>query len=81
MINRSSALLGFAVRVAASLILVLVSSILCVFVSPEASGSGFPEMKSYMNGINLFRFLTFKNYVVKVVALYFAQSAQIVIGA
>ncbi|KAM9998482.1 hypothetical protein ACTFIY_008150 [Dictyostelium cf. discoideum] len=56
-------------------------SVCCIsFISPYAVGSGIPEMKSIMSGINLSRVLGFKTLVSKIVGMVCASAAGLTIG-
>ncbi|KAK5580257.1 hypothetical protein RB653_000272 [Dictyostelium firmibasis] len=56
-------------------------SVCCIsFISPYAVGSGIPEMKSIMSGINLSRVLGFKTLVSKIVGMVSASAAGLTIG-
>ncbi|NXG71428.1 CLCN1 protein, partial [Baryphthengus martii] len=51
------------------LVLILFATIFCHFVSPQAVGSGIPELKTIMRGVVLKEYLTLKAFVAKVVGL------------
>uniref|UniRef100_A0A8C0BS25 Uncharacterized protein n=1 Tax=Buteo japonicus TaxID=224669 RepID=A0A8C0BS25_9AVES len=51
------------------LVLILFAAIFCHLVSPQAVGSGIPELKTIMRGVVLKEYLTLKAFVAKVVAL------------
>ncbi|NXS73236.1 CLCN1 protein, partial [Pandion haliaetus] len=51
------------------LVLVLFAAIFCHLVSPQAVGSGIPELKTIMRGVVLKEYLTLKAFVAKVVGL------------
>eukprot|EP01133_Synstelium_polycarpum_P006522 gene6522-7552_t len=56
-------------------------SVSCIsFISPYAVGSGIPEMKSILSGINLSRVLGFKTLVSKLVGMVAATAAGLTIG-
>ncbi|NXA00128.1 CLCN1 protein, partial [Nesospiza acunhae] len=61
--------LQYAVWVAIPLGLILFAASFCHFVSPQAVGSGIPELKTIMRGVVLKEYLTLKAFVAKVVAL------------
>ena len=58
----------------------LASSLLVVFLSPEAAGSGVPEVKAYLNGTRVPRFLRPACALVKAVGVCFSVAAGLVIG-
>lgn len=49
-----------------NLLLVLLSVSLCAFIAPEAAGSGIPEVKAYLNGVDAPNVLSPKTLIVKV---------------
>ncbi|XP_010184196.1 PREDICTED: chloride channel protein 1 [Mesitornis unicolor] len=55
--------------VAYPLVLILFAAMFCHLVSPQAVGSGIPELKTIMRGVVLKEYLTLKAFVAKVVAL------------
>ncbi|OWK63877.1 Chloride channel protein 1, partial [Lonchura striata] len=61
--------LQYAVWVVVPLGLILFAASFCHFVSPQAVGSGIPELKTIMRGVVLKEYLTLKAFVAKVVAL------------
>ncbi|NXC87976.1 CLCN1 protein, partial [Cercotrichas coryphoeus] len=61
--------LQYVVWVAFPLGLILFAASFCHFISPQAVGSGIPELKTIMRGVVLKEYLTLKAFVAKVVAL------------
>ncbi|NXS98411.1 CLCN1 protein, partial [Jacana jacana] len=61
--------LQYLAWVAFPLVLILFAAIFCHLVSPQAVGSGIPELKTIMRGVVLKEYLTLKAFVAKVVAL------------
>ncbi|NXF08418.1 CLCN1 protein, partial [Smithornis capensis] len=59
----------YVVWVAYPLGLILFAAIVCHLVSPQAVGSGIPELKTIMRGVVLKEYLTLKAFVAKVVSL------------
>ncbi|NXN92370.1 CLCN1 protein, partial [Rhinopomastus cyanomelas] len=59
----------YLVWVTYPLALILFAASFCHFVSPQAVGSGIPELKTIMRGVVLKEYLTLKAFVAKVVAL------------
>uniref|UniRef100_A0A8C8RZ99 Chloride voltage-gated channel 1 n=1 Tax=Pelusios castaneus TaxID=367368 RepID=A0A8C8RZ99_9SAUR len=51
------------------LILILFAAVFCHLISPQAVGSGIPELKTIMRGVVLKEYLTLKAFVAKVVGL------------
>ncbi|KAF6145459.1 hypothetical protein GIB67_032582 [Kingdonia uniflora] len=58
--------LAFAVFACSNLGLTLFSSILTDFVSPTAAGSGIPEVKAYLNGVDAPGIFTLRTLIVKI---------------
>ncbi|NXE98449.1 CLCN1 protein, partial [Menura novaehollandiae] len=61
--------LQYMVWVAFPLALILFAAVFCHLVSPQAVGSGIPELKTIMRGVVLKEYLTLKAFVAKVVGL------------
>ncbi|XP_062480022.1 chloride channel protein 1 [Pezoporus occidentalis] len=59
----------YLVWVTYPLVLILFAAIFCHLVSPQAVGSGIPELKTIMRGVVLKEYLTLKAFVAKVVGL------------
>ncbi|MCO5601103.1 hypothetical protein L7F22_055222 [Adiantum nelumboides] len=55
-----------AILVASNLALVLTSGLLCTYIAPAAAGSGIPDVKAYLNGVNIPDILAPKTLFVKV---------------
>ncbi|KAF7670119.1 hypothetical protein LDENG_00050310 [Lucifuga dentata] len=51
------------------MILVMFASLFCHLVSPQAIGSGIPELKTILRGVVLKEYLTLKAFIAKVVGL------------
>ena len=58
--------LAFSILVGSNLILVLSSALLCAYIGPAAAGSGIPEVKAYLNGIDAPNILSPRTLLVKV---------------
>ena len=58
--------LAFSILVGSNLILVLSSALLCAYIGPAAAGSGIPEVKAYLNGIDAPNILSLRTLLVKV---------------
>eukprot|EP00069_Balaena_mysticetus_P001932 bmy_15500T0 len=72
--------LQFLVWVTFPLILILFSALFCHLISPQAVGSGIPEMKTILRGVVLKEYLTLKAFVAKVVALTAGLGSGIPVG-
>ncbi|XP_049630291.1 chloride channel protein 1 [Suncus etruscus] len=62
------------------LVLILFSALFCQLISPQAVGSGIPEMKTILRGVILKEYLTLKAFVAKVVALTAGLGSGIPVG-
>lgn len=49
-----------------NVMLVIVAALLCVYIGPSAAGSGIPEVKAYLNGVDTPNIFSVKTLVVKV---------------
>ncbi|XRB20074.1 chloride channel protein [Pseudoscourfieldia marina] len=58
----------------------LVAAVLVSYVEPLAAGSGIPELKTYLNGVNIKGLLSVKALVAKLGSLILVVSAGIVAG-
>ncbi|XP_003791594.1 chloride channel protein 1 [Otolemur garnettii] len=72
--------LQFLAWVTFPLILILFSALFCHLISPQAVGSGIPEMKTILRGVVLKEYLTLKAFVAKVVALTAGLGSGIPVG-
>ncbi|XP_037016675.2 chloride channel protein 1 [Artibeus jamaicensis] len=72
--------LQYLVWVAFPLILILFSALFCHLISPQAVGSGIPEMKTILRGVILKEYLTLKAFMAKVVALTAGLGSGIPVG-
>jgi hypothetical protein len=58
--------LAFLVYAGANAILVMLAAMLCVYVGPSAAGSGIPEVKAYLNGVDTPNVFSLNTLFVKV---------------
>nr|XP_055191167.1 chloride channel protein 1 [Nyctereutes procyonoides] len=72
--------LQYLVWVTFPLTLILFSAVFCHLISPQAVGSGIPEMKTILRGVILKEYLTLKAFVAKVVALTAGLGSGIPVG-
>ena len=73
-------LTGFLRYAIVNLILALISALLVVFFSPEAAGSGIPDVKAWLNGTHVPNLLKMKTFLVKLIGIIFSVSGSFVIG-
>ena len=62
-----------------SMFLVLISGALCCW-APPAAGSGIPEIKAYLNGVNLSHVVKMRVLVAKVVGMCFSVASGLPLG-
>ncbi|KAJ7335213.1 hypothetical protein JRQ81_013154 [Phrynocephalus forsythii] len=62
------------------LVLILFAALFCQLVSPQAVGSGIPELKTIMRGVVLKEYLTPKAFLAKVVSLTAGLGSGIPVG-
>ncbi|XP_024543382.1 chloride channel protein CLC-c [Selaginella moellendorffii] len=72
--------MAFAVYAGSNIVLVLLSALLCIYVAPEAAGSGVPEVEAYLNGVDCSSALSFNTFFVKVVGIVGALSSGLMCG-
>ncbi|XP_061493737.1 chloride channel protein 1 isoform X1 [Rhineura floridana] len=77
---RPSIPMQFLAWVTYPLILILFAALFCQLVSPQAVGSGIPELKTIMRGVVLKEYLTPKAFVAKVVSLTAGLGSGIPVG-
>jgi hypothetical protein len=58
--------LAFLVYAGANMLLVMLAAMLCVYIGPSAAGSGIPEVKAYLNGVDTPHVFSLNTLVVKV---------------
>lgn len=63
-----------------NLLLVLLSASLCAYIAPAAAGSGIPEVKAYLNGVDAPNILAPKTLLVKVVGSIGAVAGGLEVG-
>uniref|UniRef100_A0A3Q1IVU1 Uncharacterized protein n=1 Tax=Anabas testudineus TaxID=64144 RepID=A0A3Q1IVU1_ANATE len=62
------------------LMFIIFSSIFCHLVSPQAIGSGIPELKTILRGVVLKEYLTLKAFIAKVIGLTAALGSGMPVG-
>lgn len=58
--------MAFVVFCSSNLVLTLFSTIFTAFIAPAAAGSGIPEVKAYLNGVDAPGVFTLRTLIVKV---------------
>lgn len=70
----------YVVWIISSIILALMSTGVCWYFSMEACGSGIPEIKTILSGINFYKYFHLKTFFTKIFGLITAQAAGFFIG-
>ncbi len=70
---------GFFTYVSVSMIMSLVAGLMC-WIEPAAAGSGIPEIKSYLNGINLNKVVRIRVLFAKVLGMCFSVASGLPLG-
>ncbi|KAI9121833.1 hypothetical protein K1719_007223 [Acacia pycnantha] len=71
---------AFAAFAGCNMILALFAAILCAYIAPAAAGSGIPEVKAYLNGIDAHSILAPSTLFVKIFGSIFGVAAGFVVG-
>lgn len=70
---------AFFVLLAISLFYAGAAGVLC-WMEPTAAGSGIPEIKAYLNGINLNKVVRIRVLIFKVIGMCFSVAAGLPLG-
>lgn len=62
--------MAFLVFSLSNLVLTLFAAIITAFIAPEAAGSGIPEVKAYLNGVDAPGVFSLRTLIVKVVFFF-----------
>ncbi|KAG8364035.1 hypothetical protein BUALT_Bualt19G0084300 [Buddleja alternifolia] len=71
---------AFATFAGLNMILAACAAVLCAFVAPAAAGSGIPEVKAYLNGIDAHSILAPSTLFVKIFGSIFGVAAGFFVG-
>ncbi|XP_011078419.1 putative chloride channel-like protein CLC-g [Sesamum indicum] len=71
---------AFIVFASSNLGLTFLSSLVTALIAPEAAGSGIPEVKAYLNGVDAPAIFSFRTLVVKIVGSILAVSSSLNVG-
>jgi chloride channel 7 len=66
LMNTNRFVLAFVLYAGVNMILVMLAAMLCVYVGPSAAGSGIPEVKAYLNGVDTPNVFSLNTLIVKV---------------
>ncbi|CAK9189972.1 unnamed protein product [Sphagnum troendelagicum] len=72
--------LAFLVYAGANTILVMLAAMLCVYVGPSAAGSGIPEVKAYLNGVDTPNVFSLNTLFVKVIGSIGSVAGGLIVG-
>ena len=70
----------FFMYASTNLTLAMLSTLCCIFLAPEAIGSGIPEVKAFLNGVRVKRFSSLRLFLVKIVGTILSVSSGLVVG-
>ncbi|KAF5469682.1 hypothetical protein F2P56_013737 [Juglans regia] len=71
---------AFAAYAGCNVVLAVAAAALCAFIAPAAAGSGIPEVKAYLNGIDAYSILAPSTLFVKIFGSILGVSAGFVVG-
>ncbi|KAJ8769181.1 hypothetical protein K2173_000956 [Erythroxylum novogranatense] len=80
LLNKDRYYLAFAAYLGFNLTLATAAGSLCAFIAPAAAGSGIPEVKAYLNGIDAHSILAPSTLFVKIFGSVLGVSAGFVVG-
>ena len=70
----------FSIWVGSAFILTIIATSVGEYISKDAEGSGIPEIKSILAGVNIYRYLSFQTLIGKIIGLTAALSAGLSVG-
>lgn len=70
----------FVAYASCSMVLAVAAAVLCAYIAPAAAGSGIPEVKAYLNGIDAHSILAPSTLFVKIFGSIFGVAAGFVVG-
>ncbi|XP_047943638.1 putative chloride channel-like protein CLC-g isoform X2 [Salvia hispanica] len=73
-------MMAFLIFSSSNLGLTLFASLITAFVAPEAAGSGIPEVKAYLNGVDAPAIFSLRTLIVKIVGSICAVSSSLNVG-
>ncbi|KAL8527620.1 hypothetical protein ACS0TY_005468 [Phlomoides rotata] len=72
--------LAFAAFAGINVTLATFAAVLCAYIAPAAAGSGIPEVKAYLNGVDAHSILAPSTLLVKIFGSIFGVAAGFVVG-
>ena len=67
--SSSSSIFNFIFYFSTSILFVLLATSVGYFISPDADGSGIPEIKTVLSGIHIYRYFSFNAFIGKIIGL------------
>ncbi|OWM84839.1 hypothetical protein CDL15_Pgr027626 [Punica granatum] len=71
---------AFAAYASCNVVLAVIAAALCAYIAPAAAGSGIPEVKAYLNGIDSYSILAPSTLFVKIFGSIFGVAGGFVVG-
>ncbi|CAM8954942.1 unnamed protein product [Rhodiola kirilowii] len=71
---------AFALFAGCNMVLAACAAALCAYIAPAAAGSGIPEVKAYLNGVDAHTILAPSTLLVKIFGSIFGVAAGFVVG-
>ena len=70
--SSSNQIFNFIFYLISGIIFLLLATSVGYFISADADGSGIPEMKTVLSGMNIYRYFSFNAFIGKVIGLFAA---------
>lgn len=67
-----SSIFNFIFWIVTSVLFFLLATSVGYFISADSDGSGIPEMKTVLSGINIYRYFSFNAFIGKIIGLFAA---------
>ncbi|CAK9272778.1 unnamed protein product [Sphagnum jensenii] len=80
LMNSDRFVLAFLVYAGANMLLVMLAAMLCVYIGPSAAGSGIPEVKAYLNGVDTPHVFSLNTLVVKILGSIGSVAGGLIVG-
>ena len=71
---------GYAMWIFLCMFFMFISASIGEYISKDAEGSGIPELKSILSGVNIYRYLSFQALIGKIIGLWAGFCASLSIG-
>jgi len=70
--SENNPFLNFIFWIGSAIVFILLATSTGYFISADADGSGIPEVKTVLSGINIYRYFSVEAFVAKILGLYAA---------